>query len=113
MVRKLEAILADRARAEQDDRSLVSRSDIRRERRAVEITLIDLARRLCALKTSQLARLELPETLLHAVEEAAAIRSPVARNRAEKRVRQELRDVDVSELSDQLSRFGPSKARQS
>jgi ribosome-associated protein len=91
-------ILAERERAEKDDRDLRSRSDARREQKRTERALADLGTALVEATDKQLARLNLPEPLLEVVMLARRIKSPVARHRAIKLVRKELRQSDAAEI---------------
>jgi ribosomal 50S subunit-associated protein YjgA (DUF615 family) len=102
MVRKLADVLAERARQAEDDRELRSRSDIRRERKAVEETLIQLAKDLIECTPRQLGKLVLPELVLEAVVEAQRMKSAAARGRAERLVRRHLRDEDTDAIRAQL-----------
>jgi ribosomal 50S subunit-associated protein YjgA (DUF615 family) len=106
MVRKLSDILAERARAEADDRDLRSRSDARRARKQIESDLVDLARTLCALSSRQIERVDLPEPVLEALTAARAIHSAAARNRALRLVRRELRAADVEAIRARLEELG-------
>jgi len=99
-VRKLADILREQQR--DDPRDLRSRSDARRERKQSEDHLVDLARRLTALKPRQLDRLALPETLLEAVMAARKITSPVAHARQLRIVRREIRVTDAAQLEQSL-----------
>jgi len=103
VVRKLTDILAEQAKAEADERELRSRTDAKLERKQNEAALEALARKLVVLSERQLARLELPEELGIAVAEARAVRSPVARNRALRVVRRELRARDAAAIGARLS----------
>jgi ribosome-associated protein len=103
VARKLTDILAERAKAEADDRDLRSRTDARLERKHSEAALADLARAMVAVNDRQLALLELPEALLDAVLEARAIRSPRARDRALRVVRRELRAGDSAAIQARLA----------
>lgn len=102
MVRKYESYLADQARVDADDRSLVSRTDLRRQEKQEEASLIALAVRLVGMNATRLASLELSEGLLEAVEETRRIKSPGARQRALRRVRKELRGLDWEGLERRL-----------
>ncbi len=80
----------------------LSRTAERRERKEREAVLARLAEELCALPSRRLRLMELPETLLSAVAEARRITSDAARNRAIRRIRQELRALGDSELAQNL-----------
>lgn len=110
-MRKLSDILAEQARAQQDDRDLRSRSDARRERKQSEAALAALARELVDATDRQLAKLALPEPLRDAVAEARAIRSPAARARALRVVRKALRGGDPEAVEAQLDEVNPGRAR--
>ncbi len=110
-MRKLKDILAEQAKAEQDDRDLRSRTDARHERKRTENALADLARQLVALSDRQLAGLDLPERLRNAVGEARAIRSARARDRAIRVVRKELRNGDADSIEAQLGALGTGRKR--
>lgn len=103
MVRKLESYLAERAKAEADNRILVSRTEERREKQRLESERFELATRLTALKKAHLERVELPEPILEMIAEVRLIQSPPARTRALKRLRAELRDLDLDQLGRQLA----------
>lgn len=103
MVRKLEQYLAEEARQKADDRNLVSRTEERREKQRVEAELFALATKLTELKPSHLERLQLPEHLLTILDELRIIENLSARNRATKRLRAELRDVDAKGLSRRIA----------
>ena len=105
MVRSLTDILAAQRKCDEDDRDLRSRSDARRERKRREAAWADLGEVLVRLTQRQLAQVELPEGLRDAVLEARRITSPVARTRALRLVRRELRGCDeaiVARLTEQL-----------
>ena len=111
MTRKLTDILAERAKAEADDRDLRSRTDARLERKHSEADLADLAQAVVSVSDRQLALLELPEALLDAVLEARAIRSPRARDRALRVVRRELRAGDSAAVRARLEVVDPGRKR--
>ena len=111
MVRKLSDILAERAKAETDDRDLRSRSDARLERKRSEAALAELARVMLEINERQLAKLELPEALHDAVVEARAMRSPRARDRALRVVRKELRAGDAAAIEARLGEVDPGRKR--
>ena len=83
---------------EDDGQDLRSRTDERRERRAIENTLLSLAKDLVAMSRKRLDRLELPEGVLDAVNDARAIRSAAALNRQLRVVRAALRDADYEAI---------------
>lgn len=104
MTRKLEPARSDPTTAQDDDDpSLVSRTDVRRGQRRREAQLLALAGRLAALKPAQLPKLELTEAQLEILDELSVIESAAARNRALKRLRAELRDVDLEALERRMS----------
>jgi ribosome-associated protein len=110
VVRKLESYLADKARIQQDDSDLTSRTDLRRERLKNESHYMKLSERLCSTSVKRLAHLELSEHLLELIDAARRIESPAARDRALRRVRKELRDIDTTLLErklDDLDNPGP------
>jgi ribosome-associated protein len=110
MVRSLSDLLAQKAREDADDRDLFSRSDARRQRKNVEAEWAELALTLIELTPRQLGRLELPEAVLDAVVGARRIASPVARDRALRRVRRELRDGAGEAIRAELGRlFEPGR----
>jgi ribosomal 50S subunit-associated protein YjgA (DUF615 family) len=94
VVRSLTDILAAQRKCEEDDRDLRSRSDARRERKQREAAWAELGEALVKLSPRRLEQLALPEGLHEAVLEARAIKSPVARTRALRLVRRELRSCD-------------------
>lgn len=103
MVRKLESYLAERAKIETDTRILVSRTEERREKQKLETERFELATKLTSLKKAHLERLELPSPILEMIAEVRLIQSPPARTRALKRLRAELRDIDLEQLGRQLA----------
>jgi ribosome-associated protein len=112
MVRKLESYLAERAMAEADDRNLVSRSEERREKQRLETERFELATKLTDLKKAHLARLELPEPILEIIEEVHVIQSAPARTRAIKRLRAELRALDLDQLGRRLTALAEPRPTQ-
>lgn len=95
-----------------DDESLPSRADQRRADKAREDALARLASELVRLGPKPLARLELPEPVLDALEDARAISSPRARERQLRVVRSMLRDADWPKLRaalDSLLKHGEVK----
>lgn len=88
--------------ADQDDRSLTSRSDKKRVRVAEETALKQLAARLLTLASKQLEQLDLSEPLLQAVFDGQRVTSPIAKRRAIRRIRAELRAGDAESIRDQL-----------
>ncbi|HWA73252.1 MAG TPA: ribosome biogenesis factor YjgA [Polyangiaceae bacterium] len=91
------------------EEDLRSRGDERRARQEVETALAHLARDLVELSDGKLARLQLPEPVLDAVQDARAIKSFAARNRALRLVRTVLRGGDWSLIRvrlDMLVRHG-------
>jgi ribosome-associated protein len=103
MVRKLEQFLADDARRDDDNRLLISRTEERREKQRVETALLGFAKQLSELKPKQLQQLELDEHVLSILDELRVIDSPPARMRAMKRLRAELRDVDLDAFGRKLA----------
>lgn len=110
MVRKLEQYLADEARIAADDRNLVSRTEERRAKQRAEEELFELAERLASLKPQQLARLELADHILDIIDELRIIEDLSARNRATKRLRAELRDVDPKAFNQKIVEVTESRA---
>lgn len=111
MVRKLESYLADKARIQQDESDLTSRSDLRKDRLKAEGHYMVLSERLCSVSIKRIAQLELSEFLLELIDAVRRIESPAARDRALRRVRKELRDIDIEVLErklDELDNPGPS-----
>jgi ribosome-associated protein len=102
VVRKLESYLADQQRIAQDDSDLTSRTDLRHDRLKAESHYMALAGRLCATSNKRLAKLELGEFLLELIGNVQRIDSPAARHRALRRVRKELRDVDMASIERKL-----------
>jgi ribosome-associated protein len=113
-VRKLRDVMADRARAEADDRDLGSRSDARTVRLTEADALLDIAGGLAALSPKQLELLELSDELMRAILEARAIDSPAAKSRQLKIVRRVLKNADWEGVQTRLdairspSRFNPA-----
>ncbi len=89
-----------------DEELRPSRTEERRLRKDAEDALAKLSTELCALSDRRLTGLGLPETVERAVLEARRIPSPTARNRALRRVRQELRSCDSSVIVAQLRSDG-------
>lgn len=102
MTKKLERDFVAPAISPADDRNLVSRTDVRREHRRRESELLALADKLAKMKPAQLRTLELAETPLEVIDELRVIESAPARNRALKRLRAGLRDVDLEALGRRL-----------
>ena len=105
MVRKLADILTQQAKDALDDRSLHSRTDARRARKHAEAAGAKLALALVEVTDRQLAKLRLPQAVLDAVLQARAIGSPVARNRALRLVRRELRAEDTVAIQARVARL--------
>jgi ribosome-associated protein len=74
------------------------RQAAKRERRDAGERSSRISRELMGWKESSLAKLEMPEDLREALEEARAIKSPIARRRAERALAGTLRGVDLDEL---------------
>jgi ribosome-associated protein len=110
VVRNLTDVLAERRKQDEDDRDLFSRSDARRERKRAELASAELVQILVALPVRQLERLALPEALMGVVLEARRILSPVARARALRLVRRELRGGDADAIRMRLEQVrGPGR----
>lgn len=109
MVRKLESYLAERAKVEADNRNLVSRTEERREKQRLETERFELATKLAGLKTSHLERLELPGPILEIIDEVHVIQSAPARTRALKRLRAELRSIDLDLLGRRVAALDAPK----
>jgi ribosomal 50S subunit-associated protein YjgA (DUF615 family) len=82
---------------------LTSRSDIKRANRVVEETLARLSQDLCLLSKKKLAELELDEELVDVVSAVGSIKSPPARQRQLRLVRQALRNMDWAALRERVS----------
>ncbi|MGC4069578.1 MAG: DUF615 domain-containing protein [Polyangiaceae bacterium] len=102
MVRKLESYLAEKARILQDDSDLTSRTDLRKDRIKSESHILSVAVRLCKLSDKRLTALGLGDALVELVVAARKIDSTPARDRALRRIRRELRDLDLATLERQL-----------
>lgn len=114
VVRKLESYLADKVRIQQDDSDLTSRTDLRLARLKSESHYMKLSERLCQVSAKRLGQLELSEFLLELIDAAKRIESPAARDRALRRVRKELRDIDTTVLErklDDLDNPGPNQPK--
>ncbi|MEM9696983.1 MAG: DUF615 domain-containing protein, partial [Myxococcota bacterium] len=85
-----------------EEEDLRSRTDARKERKASEDRLADLAEALVGLTRKQLLRLELDEVLFGAIEEAQRMPNPRARARQLRVVRRSLRDGPVDRLEEEL-----------
>lgn len=93
---------------------LQSRGDARRAQRELEDTLARLAKDLVELRPRWIEQLELPESVLDAVQDARAIQSPPAQNRQLRLVRSALRDADWSLVRaqvDALNKHGALPAK--
>lgn len=110
MVRKLEQYIAEQAKIAADDRNLVSRTEERRERQRIEAQWFTLATRLTTLKGAQLGRLALPDPVFEILDEIRVIESAPARTRAIKRLRAELRDMDLEFLARQIAALDDPRA---
>jgi ribosome-associated protein len=88
---------------DEDNESLVSRTDLRRAERELEDTLTRLGKELVELGPRLLERLELPDLVLGAVLDMRAIKSYSARNRQLRVVRAALRESDWSLISARLA----------
>jgi ribosome-associated protein len=74
------------------------RAAAKRERRDAGERSSRIARELMGWKDSSLAKLEMPEELRETLEAARAIKSPIARRRAERAFAGSLRGIDLDEL---------------
>jgi ribosomal 50S subunit-associated protein YjgA (DUF615 family) len=113
VVRKLESYLAEKARILQDDSDLTSRSDLRKDRIKTENHIFSVAVRLCELSDKRLTTLGLGEALVELIVAARKIDSPPARDRALRRIRRELRDLDLATIERQLDALNEPKAKKS
>lgn len=77
-----------------DDRDLTSRTDVKRANRVVEETLARLSKALYELGPRRVAVLELPDSVLEAVNDAFALKNPRALERQLGLVRVALRGAD-------------------
>ena len=93
-----------------DPRDLRSRTDERRERKTSEERLMTLAESLVDLTDRSLQKLTLPEEVYDAVQNARAISSATARNRALRTLRAALRVVDSEQIQKQLASSAPARA---
>lgn len=91
-MRKLTDRLREQAKANEDDRDLTSRSDLRRAENSKEDRLKRLAQALVDLKPAQLDRLQLDDELMEAVQHAKALGERRAQSRQIGVVRQHLRN---------------------
>ncbi len=105
MVRNPRQLLAERARAEADDRDLCSRTDKQRERKQEADALLTLATDLSTVSERWLRRLPLDEDVAEAVMAARSISSHRARQRQLKAVRRLLKSTDWLALQTQLDRL--------
>lgn len=87
---------------EEDDESLISRTDVRAERKRAEAAWMDFAKQLMTISERHVLRLELPEEVLRVVQDSRRITSPGARARALRLIRQEMRDLDLAALVEKL-----------
>jgi ribosome-associated protein len=90
---------------DQDEDDTTSRSDLKRARRAREDALSRLATDLGELTDKQLERLELPESVLDALDEVRRIKSLRARGRQLRVVRSALRDANWPEIRARLDQL--------
>jgi ribosome-associated protein len=81
-----------------DDDSSRSRTEERRQNQAFELGLMERSAWLVKQSDKTLAKLNLPEDALHAVQETRRIENPSARKRSLRLVRTALRAMDVEEL---------------
>ncbi len=86
------------APAEIEEEDLTSRTDARGARKRSEAAWADFAKTLLTISDRHLARLELAEDLLQVVRDARKIESPIAKNRALRLIRKEMRDLDLEAL---------------
>lgn len=75
------------------------------QRKAAMDALQDLGVKLIALPNSKLAKLELPERLLEAVQEAKRITANGAIRRQKQYIGSLMREIDVAPIEDQLQRW--------
>jgi ribosome-associated protein len=102
-MRKLSTILAERERADLDDRDLRSRGDAGKERKGVESKLADLAEGLVDLSEKRLLQMNLPEGVADVVRDTRAISSAIARKRSLRRLRTALRAMDSDVVAARLT----------
>lgn len=102
-MRKLSDVLAQRERAELDDRDLRSRGDAGKERKGSEAKLTALARGLVELSDKRLLQMELPEEVMDVVRDTRAITSAIAHKRSLRRLRTALRAMDSEAVSERLT----------
>jgi ribosome-associated protein len=107
--RKPDQALSDPAATQDDDSRLVSRTDLRRDERRRESTLLALATRLAGLKPAQLDRLGLTDPQLEIIDELRVIESAAARSRALKRLRAALREADLPALGMRMNALSDPK----
>ena len=88
-----------------DDVRYRSRGDMARARKAEEKHLADLATALVASSQKTLAKLDLPETLVDALDEARRMKSHAARARQLRVVRRELPPPVADEATQWVNRF--------
>src|SRR5690606_20903558 len=109
-MRKLKDVLDEQAKAETDDRELVSRSDKRKIRNVEADALLALARQLADLPPRQFKKVELVETVMEQVLTARKITSPGARTRQLKLVRRALKTTDWETLAAEVQEIvNPSR----
>jgi len=111
-VRKPIEVLPDGTLEEQGD--LTSRTDLRSERKRSEAAWMDFAKTLTTISERQLLRLQLSEDVLRVVQDTRLIKSPTARARGLRLIRQELRGQDLGQLRERLEDLShPSTRRAS
>jgi ribosomal 50S subunit-associated protein YjgA (DUF615 family) len=88
---------------EDDATSLRSRTDARKERIAREDMLMKLSDALVSSGAAVLGKLDLPESLMDAIQNTQSIRPGPARNRALRLVRSALRSEDFEAIRQKLS----------
>lgn len=85
-----------------EDEDFTSRTDARGARKRSEAAWAEFAKTLITISERHLARLELNEDLLQVIQDARRVESPIAKNRALRLIRKEMRDLDLDELRQRL-----------
>jgi len=98
--------------AEVEEEDLSSRTDARGARKRTEAAWADFAKTLTTISERHLERLELTEDLLQVIRDARRVESPIAKNRALRLIRKEMRALDLDELRQRLDDLSHPSTRQ-
>ena len=98
--------------AEVEEEDFSSRTDARGARKRSEAAWAEFAKTLTTISERHLDRLELSEDLLRIIRDTRRIESPIAKNRALRLIRKEMRDLDLEELRQRLEDLSHPSTRQ-